>query len=129
MILGSTSIKISQDNPSMLPTYAINRLKQTTQYARMLPIIGLSISSDGVEFLKHSKERSIICFHDIKSIHCACQDRDLRYFAYVTREQRLTNDSNPSLLNDDYHNYCHVFVVKNEQMSTEVKIFFLFTSK
>jgi hypothetical protein len=114
-----------------MPTHAINRLKLSTQYARILPIIGLSISSRGVEFLKHAKDRVAICFHDIKSIHCACQDQDLRYFAYVTREQRVINGiSNspiqqqspvPSLSkNGDYHNYCHVFVVKNESMSTEV---------
>jgi hypothetical protein len=114
-----------------MPTHAIHRLKQSTQYARVLPIIGLSISPHGVEFLKHTKDRAVICYHDIKSIHCACQDQDLRYFAYVTREQRLINGgitnstiqqpSSSSLsTNGDYHNYCHVFVVKNESMSTEV---------
>jgi len=136
-LAGSTAIKISNDNTPAMPTHAICRLKQSTQYARVLPIIGLSISSRGVEFLKHTKDRVVICFHDIKSIHCACQDQDLRYFAYVTREQRLTNGishspttfnpkqklppPSPSLsINADYHNYCHVFVVKNESMSTEV---------
>jgi hypothetical protein len=117
------------DNTSTIPINAINRLKLSTQYARILPIIGLTISSRGVEFLKHAKDRVVICFHDIKSIHCACQDQDLRYFAYVTREQRLINgisnsispQPSPSLsINGDYHNYCHVFVVKNELMSTEV---------
>jgi hypothetical protein len=118
-----------------MPMHAINRLKQSTQYASVLPIIGLSISSRGVEFLKHTKDRGVICFHDIRSIHCACQDQDLRYFAYVTREQRLINGmshgksqppASPSLsTNGDYHNYCHVFVVKNEAMSTEVKLFCL----
>ncbi len=127
--LGSTAIKISNEDTAAIPTNAINRLKQSTQYARILPIIGLSISSRGVEFLKHTKDRVVICFHDIKSIHCACQDQDLRYFAYVTREQRFnsgvsnagTTPPSPSLsITGDYHNYCHVFVVKNESMSTEV---------
>lgn len=116
-----------------MPAHAINRLKESTQYARVLPIIGLSISPRGVEFLKHTKDRVAICFHDIKSIYCACQDKDLRYFAYVTREKR-TNNSIPYGTNTlpskkqltsnhaDYHNYCHVFVVKNESMSTEVNI-------
>ncbi|CAF1018174.1 unnamed protein product [Rotaria sordida] len=138
--LGSTAIKISNDDTSTMPIHAINRLKQSTQYARVLPIIGLSISSRGVEFLKHSKDRIVICFHDIKSIHCACQDQDLRYFAYVTHEQRSINNisyatmhfnhkqsltSSPSLsINRDYHNYCHVFVVKNESMSTEILLTF-----
>lgn len=129
---------MSNDDTSKVPTNAIHRLKQSTQYARILPIIGLSISPRGVEFLKHSKDRIVICFHDIKSIYCACQDQDLRYFAYVTREQRSTNgmsytanlfdqkkklpSSSSSFLSKttDYHNYCHVFVVKNESMSTEV---------
>ena len=98
-------------------SHAINRLKQSTQYARVLPIIGLSISSRGVEFLKHTKDRVVICFHDIKSIHCACQDQDLRYFAYVTREQRFTNgishvNSNPMLhllliINNKHHHHHH----------------------
>jgi hypothetical protein len=129
---GSTAIKILNDNTSTIPTNAINRLKLSTQSARILPIIGLTISSRGVEFLKHTKDRIVICFHDIKSIHCACQDQDLRYFAYVTHEQRLINgitnstiQQSPSLSkNGDYHNYCHVFVVKNESMSTEVNVFF-----
>ncbi|CAF1422560.1 unnamed protein product [Adineta steineri] len=138
--LGSTAIKISNDSSQTIPTHAINRLKQSTQYARVLPIIGLSISSRGVEFLKHTNDHVVICFHDIKSIHCACQDQDLRYFAYVTREQRLINgmphvpmtfdhkqqqQKSPSLsMHGDYHNYCHVFVVKNESMSTEILLTF-----
>ena len=127
---------MSTIDTTAMPIHAITRLKQSTQYARVLPIIGLSISSRGVEFLKHAKDRIVICFHDIKSIHCACQDQDLRYFAYVTREQRLNNGiSHPTTTNfdhkqtsspllsirGDYHHYCHVFVVKNESMSTEVK--------
>lgn len=128
---------MSNDGTTNSPSQAIARLKQSTQYARVLPIIGLNISSRGVEFLKHTKDRVVICFHDIKSIHCACQDQDLRYFAYVTREQRLTNGishghsstiqenkegtSSPSLsVGGDFHHYCHVFVVKSEAMSTEV---------
>ncbi|CAF1599560.1 unnamed protein product, partial [Adineta ricciae] len=144
--LGSTAIKMSSDDTTAIPSQAITRLKQSTQYARVLPIIGLSISSRGVEFLKHTKDRLVICFHDIKSIHCACQDPDLRYFAYVTREHRLTNgmshtnshttiastvDSkhplppSPTLsIGGDYHHYCHVFVVKSEAMSTEIMLTF-----
>jgi hypothetical protein len=119
------------DNTSTMPINAINRLKQSTQYARVLPIIGLSISSRGVEFLKHTKDRVVICFHDIKSIHCACQDQDLRYFAYVTHEQRLTNGTSSTSTNEDYHNYCHVFVVKNPSMSTEVntRLFVFFVKR
>ena len=128
-----------------MPAQAIARLKQSTQYARVLPIIGLNISSRGVEFLKHTKERVVICYHDIKTIHCACQDQDLRYFAYVTREQRLIHGlshatsaasagldrkqqqhlspPSPSLsIGGDFHHYCHVFVVKSEAMSTEVGV-------
>jgi hypothetical protein len=129
------------DGTTAMPSQAIARLKQSTQYARVLPIIGLSISSRGVEFLKHTKDRVVICCHDIKSIHCACQDQDLRYFSYVTREQRLTNGishatpstvdnkqqtpPSPSLsIGGDYHHYCHVFVVKSEAMSTEVDSFY-----
>ena len=133
---------MSDDGLTAIPSQAIARLKQSTQYARVLPIIGLNISSRGVEFLKHTKDRVVICFHDIKTIHCACQDQDLRYFAYVTREQRLTHGASsnsttgpssfdgkshsppsPSLsFTADYHHYCHVFVVKSEAMSTEVNV-------
>ncbi|CAF2226035.1 unnamed protein product, partial [Rotaria magnacalcarata] len=129
---GSTAIKISTDDVSTIPTHAINRLKQSTQYARILPIIGLSISPRGVEFLKHSKDRVAICFHDMKSIHCAFQGQDLRYFAYVAHEQRTTFDlkqkvtSSPFAVpkNADHHSYCHVFVVKSEAMSTEILLTF-----
>ena len=117
----------------LMATNAIKRLKHSTQHARILPIIGLSISSRGVEFLKHTKDRTVICFHSIKTINCACQDQELRYFAYVTREQRLAQEmpivleqENPvrysPSINLDYHHYCHVFVVKSESMSTEVKM-------
>ena len=125
--VGSTAIQISNQSTSTLPLNAIQRLKQSTRYARILPIIGLSISTRGVEFLKHTKDRVVICFHEIKSIHCACQDQDLRYFAYVTREQRGTNGMTKAVLrpplpfsNLNYHDYCHVFVVKNPSMATEV---------
>lgn len=93
-------------------------MKQSTRFARVLPIIGLSISSRGVEFLKHTKDRVVLCFHDIKSIHCACQDQDLRYFAYVTREQPAIPSA--SFSKETSHHYCHVFVVKDQSMSTEV---------
>ncbi|CAF3693224.1 unnamed protein product [Rotaria socialis] len=130
--LGSTGIKISDDDVPTIPTHAINRLIQSTQYARILPIIGLSISPRGVEFLKHSKDRVAICFHDMKSIHCACQGQDLRYFAYVAHEQRTAFDHKQKLTsspfavpkNTDHHNYCHVFVVKSEAMSTEILLTF-----
>jgi hypothetical protein len=130
---GSTAIKLFRDNPTTMPLDAIKRLKQSTQYARILPIIGLSISSRGVEFLQHTKVRTPICYHEIQFIHCACQDHDLRYFAYVTREQRLhhgmpahahmnttTEKTSTLTIDGDYHHhYCHVFVVKNDAMSTE----------
>ena len=130
---------MSDDGATAMPAQAIARLKQSTQYARVLPVIGLSISSRGVEFLKHTKDRVVICFHDIKTIHCACQDQDLRYFAYVTREQRLIHGLSPASvpsidhkhplapspapsIANDYHHYCHVFVVKSDPMSTEVDV-------
>ena len=136
--IGSTAVNISNDDTLTILTHAISRLKQSTRYAQILPIVGLSISLRGVEFLKHSKDRTVICSHDIKSIHCACQDHDLRYFAYITHEQRSVNGTShasttfdhkqplmsSSLLsrNRGYHDYCHVFVVKSEAMSTEVKL-------
>ena len=129
--LGSIAIPFCQDQASTIPINAIHRLKQSTQFARVLPIIGLSISSRGVEFLKHTKDRVVICFHAIQSIHCACQDQDLRYFAYVTREQHVTTSipSSSSTLSifpkEDSRHYCHVFVVKNQSMSTEVDLLFL----
>lgn len=127
--LGSIAIPFCHENTSTIPIHAIHRLKQSTQFARVLPIIGLSISSRGVEFLKHTKERLVICFHDIQSIHCACQDQDLRYFAYITREQHPTATIPSSLSifpKEECRHYCHVFVVKNPSMSTEVDLLFLY---
>lgn len=42
--------------------------------------------------------QQLVCEHEIRNIHCACQDaEDLRHFAYITKEHQTHN------------HYCHVF--------------------
>lgn len=42
--------------------------------------------------------QNLICEHEIRNIHCACQDPDdMLYFAYITKEHDTAN------------HYCHVF--------------------
>lgn len=129
--LGSAAIRIEDENPILMATDVMKRFKKTAEASTVLPIVGLKISPRGVEFLRQTKDRPVICFHPIEIIHCACQHQDLRYFAYVTREKRLVH-SHPSnqdgqfflhsanSIKQDVHHYCNVFVVRNEQMSTEV---------
>ena len=45
--------------------------------------------------------QKLVCEHEIRNIHCACQDADdLSHFAYITRD-----------LETRCH-YCHVFRVQ-----------------
>ena len=44
--------------------------------------------------------QNLICEHEIRNIHCACQDADdLSHFAYITKDI------------EDQGHYCHVFRV------------------
>ncbi|EDW43579.1 GM26644 [Drosophila sechellia] len=59
--------------------------------------VDIAVSCVGVKFIDHEKKTAICC-HDIENINCVSQDsEDLRYFAYITKEQDL--------------HYCHVFMV------------------
>uniref|UniRef100_T1J001 SAM domain-containing protein n=1 Tax=Strigamia maritima TaxID=126957 RepID=T1J001_STRMM len=65
----------------------------------------------GVETTRKAiqKLKNIVCEHEIRNIHCACQDADdLNHFAYITKD-----------LQSDNH-YCHVFSVVTMDMATEV---------
>lgn len=44
----------------------------------------------------------MVCEHEIRNIHCACQDADdFRHFAYITKEHETNN------------HYCHVFCAQS----------------
>lgn len=44
--------------------------------------------------------QELICEHEIRNIHCACQDADdLTHFAYITKDHPTQN------------HFCHVFCV------------------
>ena len=45
--------------------------------------------------------QKLVCEHEIRNIHCACQDADdLSHFAYITKDL------------DTRSHYCHVFRVQ-----------------
>ncbi|CAG0889497.1 unnamed protein product [Darwinula stevensoni] len=91
--LGSTLVKDLQGTESS--RQSIQKLKKSTRDIVKMPNIILAISYTGVKFIDaHTKD--MVCEHDIRNIHCACQDADdLRHFAYITRDE-------PS-----EHHYCH----------------------
>ncbi|XP_023163625.2 ankyrin repeat and sterile alpha motif domain-containing protein 1B isoform X2 [Drosophila hydei] len=68
--------------------------------------VDISVSCLGVKFIDHEL-KTAICSHDIENINCVCQDaEDMRYFAYITKEQEL--------------HYCHVFMVDNLELANEI---------
>ncbi|XP_016961317.1 ankyrin repeat and sterile alpha motif domain-containing protein 1B isoform X1 [Drosophila biarmipes] len=68
--------------------------------------VDIAVSCVGVKFIDHEKKTAICC-HDIENINCVCQDsEDLRYFAYITKEQDL--------------HYCHVFMVDSLELAKEI---------
>ncbi|XP_017079982.2 ankyrin repeat and sterile alpha motif domain-containing protein 1B isoform X1 [Drosophila eugracilis] len=68
--------------------------------------VDIAVSCIGVKFIDHDKKTAICC-HEIENINCVCQDSgDLRYFAYITKEQDL--------------HYCHVFMVDSLELAKEI---------
>ncbi|XP_017023659.1 ankyrin repeat and SAM domain-containing protein 1A isoform X1 [Drosophila kikkawai] len=68
--------------------------------------VDIAVSCVGVKFIDQEKMTAICC-HDIENINCVCQDsEDLRYFAYITKEQEL--------------HYCHVFMVDSLDLAKEI---------
>ncbi|EDW51111.1 GM17773 [Drosophila sechellia] len=68
--------------------------------------VDIAVSCVGVKFIDHEKKTAICC-HDIENINCVSQDsEDLRYFAYITKEQDL--------------HYCHVFMVDSLELAKEI---------
>ncbi|KRF78710.1 ankyrin repeat and SAM domain-containing protein 1A isoform X1 [Drosophila virilis] len=68
--------------------------------------VDIAASCLGVKFIDH-ESKTAICSHNIENINCVCQDaEDMRYFAYITKEQDL--------------HYCHVFMVDNLELANEI---------
>ncbi|CAH0719150.1 unnamed protein product, partial [Brenthis ino] len=104
--LGSTVVKELRGTESTKKS--IQKLKKTTKEPRDSPDIILSISYRGVKFL-NTITRELVCEHEIRNIHCACQDADdLTHFAYITKDHTTRS------------HYCHVFRVATMDQATEV---------
>ncbi|KAJ0172637.1 hypothetical protein K1T71_011776 [Dendrolimus kikuchii] len=104
--LGSTVVKELRGTESTKKS--IQKLKKTTKEPRDSPDIILSISYRGVKFL-NTITRELVCEHEIRNIHCACQDADdLTHFAYITKDHSTRS------------HYCHVFRVATMDQATEV---------
>lgn len=104
--LGSTVVKELRGTESTKKS--IQKLKKSTKEPRDSPDIILSINYRGVKFL-NTITRELVCEHEIRNIHCACQDADdLTHFAYITKDH-ITKS-----------HYCHVFRVATMDQATEV---------
>ncbi|XP_029833678.2 ankyrin repeat and sterile alpha motif domain-containing protein 1B [Ixodes scapularis] len=104
--LGSTLVKELQGTEST--RQSIHKLKASTRNIGKIPSVLLSVSHRGVKFVDAVTKRPV-CEHEIRNIHCACQDADdLTHFAYITKEHQ-TN-----------HHYCHVFCAQTMELATEI---------
>ncbi|XP_015181967.1 PREDICTED: ankyrin repeat and SAM domain-containing protein 1A-like isoform X2 [Polistes dominula] len=104
--LGSTVVKELRGTESTKKS--IQKLKKTCRDTRVTPDIILAISYRGVRFL-NTLTNEPICEHEIRNIHCACQDADdLTHFAYITKDHASRT------------HFCHVFCVPTMDQATEV---------
>ncbi|XP_020300342.1 ankyrin repeat and SAM domain-containing protein 1A-like isoform X2 [Pseudomyrmex gracilis] len=108
--LGSTVVKELRGTESTKKS--IQKLKKPFQepspYKKPPPDITLAISYRGVRFLD-TLTNEPICEHEIRNIHCACQDADdLTHFAYITKDHASRQ------------HYCHVFCVPTMDQATEI---------
>ncbi|RZF41912.1 hypothetical protein LSTR_LSTR005680 [Laodelphax striatellus] len=108
LYLGSTLVRDMRGTESTKKS--IQKLKKSTpgNEEKSIPEIILAISYRGVKFL-HTSNQELICEHEIRNIHCACQDaEDLTHFAYITKDHASKS------------HYCHVFCVQTMDQATEV---------
>ncbi|XP_022217375.2 ankyrin repeat and sterile alpha motif domain-containing protein 1B isoform X2 [Drosophila obscura] len=107
-------LKIDENMKSAASVSDISLLENCTTSTKYLKAanlqtrlnVDIAVSCVGVKFMDHEK-KTAICSHDIENINCVCQDtEDLRYFAYITKEQDL--------------HYCHVFMVDNLELAKEI---------
>ncbi|CAG5076302.1 Similar to Anks1b: Ankyrin repeat and sterile alpha motif domain-containing protein 1B (Mus musculus) [Cotesia congregata] len=104
--LGSTVVKELRGTESTKKS--IQKLKNTCRDPRVSLAITLAISYRGVRFLDTNTNEPI-CDHEIRNIHCACQDADdLTHFAYITKDHASRT------------HFCHVFCVSTMDQATEV---------
>ncbi|KAG8201362.1 hypothetical protein JTE90_016838 [Oedothorax gibbosus] len=104
--LGSTLVKELHGLEST--KMSIQKLKTSTKDIGKIPSIILSISYSGVKFI-NAENQQLVCEHEIRNIHCACQDaEDLRFFAYITKEHQTHN------------HYCHVFSSHTVELASEI---------
>ncbi|XP_066998734.2 ankyrin repeat and SAM domain-containing protein 1A [Anabrus simplex] len=104
--LGSTVVKELRGTESTKKS--IQKLKKSTKESKSTPDIVLAISYRGVKFL-NTLTQELVCEHEIRNIHCACQDADdLTHFAYITKDHESKS------------HYCHVFCVQTMDQATEI---------
>lgn len=82
----AVQIRIVSSNEALCEVYCFENLLSPVMFTR---------SSPG------DRSQELVCEHEIRNIHCACQDADdLTHFAYITKDH--TSKSH----------YCHVFCVQ-----------------
>ncbi|KAJ4451171.1 hypothetical protein ANN_02613 [Periplaneta americana] len=106
--LGSTVVKELRGTESTKKSIQKLKKSSSTKDAKSTPDIILAISYRGVKFL-NTITKDLVCEHEIRNIHCACQDADdLTHFAYITKDHASKS------------HYCHVFCVQTMDQATEV---------
>ncbi|XP_023248257.1 ankyrin repeat and sterile alpha motif domain-containing protein 1B-like [Copidosoma floridanum] len=106
--LGSTVVKELRGTESTKKSIQKLKKVQDCRDHRCTPGITLSISYRGVQFLNPLTDEPI-CEHEIRNIHCACQDADdLTHFAYITKDHASRT------------HFCHVFCVPTMDQATEI---------
>ncbi|KAK3858699.1 hypothetical protein Pcinc_035126, partial [Petrolisthes cinctipes] len=104
--LGSTHVKELQGTDSTMRS--IQKLRKAQLDIGKAPRIVLSVSYRGVRFMD-AVNLTLVCEHEIRNIHCACQDADdLSHFAYITKDLQTKG------------HYCHVFRVQSRDLATEI---------
>jgi len=97
--LGSHPVMVVRGTESTLE--ACKKMKSTSQMLQKVPIIHLSISVRGIDFID-AQSTSIISSYDIRYIsYCAQDPDDLSVFAYITKDA------------GNAKHYCHVFKANN----------------
>lgn len=133
--MGSTVVKVLRGAESTKKS--IQKLKKPLSEQSSSPDIYLAISYHGVKFLSGDTKvtscllrfiliysevwwyyltlfmfQELVCEHEIRNIHLACQDaEDLTHFAYITKDRATKS------------HYCHVFSVQTMVLTQYIYIF------
>ncbi|KAL4641444.1 ankyrin repeat and sterile alpha motif domain-containing protein 1B-like [Arapaima gigas] len=104
--MGSMQVKELRGTESTQDACA--KMRKSTDPAKKIPTIVLSVSYKGVKFID-ATNKNTIAEHEIRNISCAAQDpEELSTFAYITRDLKSSQ------------HYCHVFTAFDVNLAYEI---------